>query len=271
MEECHEESQHVRLNAVLKYRRRAGRVEWEGRAVPDVKRFKRYMRHVVGPRLAADDSEIADVLRGLASTKMATEGAEGLLNSVPRVESWQVGEAVAECALGSDIGWKVHWPWRTSRDCRTPGASVPGADLVGFVQRGDDTLLLFGEVKTSGQARTPPTVMTGPSGLPRQLEKIALRPDVQYALLKWLMVRCQSQFQRNLFEKAASRYINSGGRSFMLIGVLLRDTTPDERDLRRPAEALSRRLATAPASVDLVAWYLPIPIDRWPTLAEVPA
>ena len=56
----------------------------------------------------------------------------------------------------------------------------------------------------------------------------------------------------------------------MLAGVLLRDTTPDERDLRHPAEALSRRLAAAPGSVDLVAWYLPVPIDRWPALMGEP-
>ncbi len=56
----------------------------------------------------------------------------------------------------------------------------------------------------------------------------------------------------------------------MLAGVLLPDTTPDERDLRHPAEALSRRLAAAPGSVDLVAWYLPTPIDRWPALVGEP-
>ena len=34
--------------------------------------------------------------------------------------------------------------------------------------------------------------------------------------------------------------------------------------------ALSRQLAAAPGSVDLFAWYLPTPIDRWPALVGEP-
>ena len=191
-------------------------------------------------------------------------------HSAPPLKDWKVGDTLAECILRDDMGWQVHWPWRTSRDLRSPNAGLQGADLVGFVQRDGETFLLFGEVKTSGEARTPPTVMTGPGGLPSQLERISLRPDVQHALLSWLHVRCRSQFHRDLFKKASRRYLESGGQSFVLAGVLLRDTTPDERDLRRPAEALSRQLATAPGSVDLVAWYLPTPIDRWPALVGEP-
>ena len=260
----------MRLSASLEYRQTMGRVRWEGHAVRDAERFQEYMRHVVARRLTADDSKLATVLRGLASTEMATDAIGQLLASVRPLKGWEVGETFAECVLRDDVGWQVHWPWNTSRDLRSPNASLQGADLVGFVQRDGETFLLFGEVKTSGEAQTPPTVMTGPGGLPSQLERISLRPDVQHALLSWLHVRCRSQIQRDLFEKATRRYLESGGQSFMLAGVLLRDTTPDERDLRHPAEALSRRLAAAPGSVDLVAWYLPTPIDRWPALVGEP-
>lgn len=260
----------MRLSNALKYRRATGRVRWEGRAVEDADGFENYVRRVVGPRLNADDLEMASVLHGLASTEMATDAIKRLLDSVPPLKGWEVGETLAECILHQDMGWTVHWPWRTSRDRRTPKASLQGADLAGFVQRDDEIFFLFGEVKTSGEARTPPTVMTGPRGLPRQLQELAHRRDVQWALLLWLDARCRSRAQRDLFKKAARRYLESGGQSFMLVGVLLRDTAPNEHDLCRPAETLSRRLAAAPASVHLVAWYLPVPIDRWPALVGAP-
>lgn len=260
----------VRLSTSVKYRGTMGRVRWEGHVVQDAERFQDYMRHVVAPRLTADSSRFATVVRGLALTEMATDAVGRLLDSVRSWKGWEVGETLAECVLGDDMDWQVHWPWDTSRDLRSPNASLQGADLVGFVRRDGKTFLLFGEVKTSGETRTPPTVMTGRSGLPSQLKKISLRPDVQCALVSWLEARCQSQVQRDLFEKATRRYLESGGQSFVLAGVLLRDTTPNERDLRRPAEALSRQLAAASGSVDLVAWYLPTPIDRWPTLVGEP-
>lgn len=248
----------------------SGQVPREGRAVQDAEKFQDYMRHVVASRLTADGSKLATALRELAVTKMATDAVGRLLDSAPSWKGWEVGETLAECVLRDDMGWQVHWPWKTSRDLRSPNASLQGADLIGFVQRDGKTFLLFGEVKTSGEARTPPRVMTGPNGLPSQLKDICLRSDVQCALVSWLEVRCQSQVQRDLFDQATRQYLESGGQSFVLVGVLLRDTTPDERDLRRPAEALSRQLAAASGSVDLVAWYLPTPIDRWPTLVGEP-
>lgn len=180
-----------------------------GHAVQDAEKFQEYMRRVVAPRLTGDDSKLATMLRGLASTEMATDAIGQLLDSTPPPKGWEVGETLAECVLRDGVGWQVHWPWRTSRDLWSPNAGLQGADLVGFVQRDGKTFLLFGEVKTSGEARTPPTVMTGPGGLPSQLERISLRPDVQHALLSWLRVRCRSQFQRDLFEKATGRYLNS--------------------------------------------------------------
>ena len=79
---------------------------------------------------------------------MATEFVERLLKAVPEPEGWEVGEALAECALERDSGREVHWPWNTVRDRRTPRASLPGTDLVGFCRQGATVLLLFGEVKT---------------------------------------------------------------------------------------------------------------------------
>ena len=74
---------------------------------------------------------------------MATEFVERLLNSLPNTKDWEIGEALAECALQSDSEHDVSWPWNTVCDRRTPRASLPGADLVGFLREDEDVFLLF--------------------------------------------------------------------------------------------------------------------------------
>lgn len=225
------------------------------------------MHEVVRPRVADGASSFEPDILGLASTRMATEFLERLLKSTPEPESWEIGEALAECALQYDSGRDVHWPWNTVRDRRTPRASLPGSDLVGFCREGEAVMLLFGEVKTSSDADTPPTVMYGGSGMTRQLEQSATRPDVQRQLLKWLHSRCRTEPYRDLFEKAVGRYLSSEGRELLLVGILLRDTTPSELDLKGRGQALAKSLGK-PTRIELIAWYLPVPIVAWPRLLK---
>jgi hypothetical protein len=198
---------------------------------------------------------------------MATEFLEKLLKAVPKPEGWEVGEALAECALQKDSGREVHWPWNTVRDRRTPRASLPGTDLVGFYRKGEEVLLLFGEVKTSSDGDTPPNVMYGGSGMNWQLEESAKRLDVQRSLLQWLHVRCLEEPYHDLYEKAVGRYLASEGKELLIVGVLIRDTPPNQADLQNRAKALAKTLV-APTRVDLIAWYLPIPIADWPALVQ---
>ena len=39
----------------------------------------------------------------------------------------------------------MKFPWNSDRDKRTPKASLPGADLVGFIENGDEVVLVLGE------------------------------------------------------------------------------------------------------------------------------
>lgn len=238
---------------------------WQGRHVDDRARFVGFMRDVVRPRVTDDDASFESELRGLATTGMATEFVERLLKAVPTREAWEIGEALAECALAHDSGHEVHWPWNTVRDRRTPRASLPGTDLVGFYRNGATVLLLFGEVKTSADAGSPPNVMYGGSGMAWQLEESAKRLDIQRTLLAWLQSRCHSDLHRELYQSAVGRFLSSKGRELLIIGVLVRDTQPNEADLQSRGKALAQKL-DFPTRVELFAWYLPVPIADWPGL-----
>lgn len=257
----------VALGSSVAYSGAVKSVQWEGRDVEHHVAFERYMREVVGPRVTDEASSFVTELRGLATTGVEVSFVERLLHAVPVPEGWEVGEAFAECALRDDADRRVHWPWNMVRDRRTPRANLPGADLVGFLCDGQEVLLLIGEVKTSSDTRTPPSVMSGHGGMAWQLENV-MRTDVQLALLQWLYARCRSEHLGELYRKAVERYLESEGQALVLVGVLLRDTQSSELDLKARGEALSHQIDD-PTRVDLIAWYLPLPIPDWPALVQV--
>lgn len=253
------------LGSRVCYSNSNGSVVWEGRTVENTKNFQNFLKEVVRTRVMDGVSPFESDLHGLATTGMATEFVERLLRAVPEPENWEIGEALADCALQHDSGREVVWPWNTVCDRRTPRASLPGADLVGFFRDGDNVLLLFGEVKTSSEVGSPPNVMYGGSGMTWQLEENATRLDVQHALLRWLHARCQSVLHRELYSKAVGQYLASGGKKLLLVGVLIRDTEPNELDLKNRAKALAKKLRK-PTRVEIIAWYLPVAIQKWAKL-----
>ena len=242
-------------------------VGWQGRVVEDQAEFIAYLREVVCPRIADADSSFSTEMRGLATTGMQTEFVERLLNAVPGPKDWEIGEAFAECMLAADPHCEVRWPWNSVRDRRTPRASLPGADLVGFCRKDDVVLLLFGEVKTSKDVGSPPGVMYGGSGMIWQLERSATRLDIQHSLLKWLYERCASHSDRDLYKKAVARYLSSEGKELLLVGALIRDTPSTESDLESRGRALFA-MFPKPTRIRLIAWYLPVKITQWQHLLQ---
>ena len=249
------------------YQGNNGSAYWEGRVVGNHAAFAEYVRNPVRQRVydAEQKIEFANEMRALATTGMATEFLEKFLCAVPEPAAWEIGEALAECVLQQCEQREIHWPWNSVRDRRTPRASLPGADLVGFCSQGNTVLLLVGEVKTSSDTNTPPNVMYGGSGMTWQLSENATRLDIQHALLCWLRSRCSDPRNAQLYRKAVGQYLASAGKELLLVGVLLRDTQPDERDVKSRATALADKLP-APTRIEIIAWYLPVPIKQWPAL-----
>ena len=256
-----------KLDSQISYTGNAGTVQWEGRSVTSVDGFQDYLRQVVGPHVLDSNSSFASDMRALASTGVDTKFVENFFSVVPPSEDWELGEALAECVLRDDSNRNIVWPWTAIRDRKTPRASLPGADLVGFYCHQDKIVLLFGEVKTSSDLRTPPSVMNGKSGMAWQLHRIAKRNEIHFSLLKWLHARCESEYHSKLFREAVKHYLVSEGRDFLLLGVLIRDTTPSDLDLRSRGRKLAS-CVSEPTLVHLFAWYLPVPIGDWPDLIQ---
>lgn len=201
-------------------------------------------------------------MRGLASTGFASNSLDDILAAeVPEERDWAIGEAMAEAYLTRRHD--VTWPWNMERDKRTPKASLPGADLVGFEIIGADVRLVLGEVKTSSDSDTPPNVMNGRGGMIHQIDKLASDLGVLNCLLKWLLPRCKGTEYETFFNSAIIRLLHSGNRAVAMFGVLIRDTEPNERDLKARGQSLAVTLLE-PSTCKLISLYLPCAVADLP-------
>ena len=207
------------------------------------------------------ERSVIDNLR-LASAKVSGDWLNDFLEEAVshEVESWQVGEAIAEVVLQNSHG--VVFPWNNRRDERNPKASLPGADLVGVSEEPGGSRIVFGEVKSSAELKSPPGVVSGRDGLDQQLERLIDNQDLQFSLIKWLGARVGDDKTRAIFNKALASFVETNSASTRVIGVLVRDTEPDENDVSRRGRALGDRVV-APGSVELYVLYVPMPMDDW--------
>lgn len=210
----------------------------------------------------AFESDVAERLQDLTSTGASAEWLTEFLDEAvsDEVLSWQVGEAVAEAVLENSHG--VIFPWNTRRDERNPRASLPGADLVGISVEPRGCRLVFGEVKSSSDASSPPGVLTGKSGMDQQLERLIEDNRLHFSLIKWLVARVSDEESGAKFDEALAAFVQTRGSSVRLVGVLVRDTYPRESDVSARGRALGERVSE-PSSVELHAMYMPKPMDGW--------
>ncbi len=250
--------------AKLAYEDREQQVCWQGYNLPDSDDFDSFMIKDVAARL--NDEEGSDkfksYLRGLSLTGFGETSLEAVLEAdTPEERDWAVGEALAEAWLSRKDG--VIWPWNMERDKRNANASLPGADLVGFVVNNNDTKLVIGEVKSSSQDQCPPNVLYGRSGMIHQIDRLANDLKTIRTLLNWLLHRCKNTDFETYYKESAILYFNSGNKAVSLFGVLIRDTDANELDLKSRGKALGRSLS-APTSCHLLALHLPCNIALLP-------
>lgn len=248
----------------------SGDVQWRGQVIGDESEFEAYLQGVVKERL--DDTELEKSfekeLSGLASCGMQKSGLENYLDNYAAAtddQNWKIGEALAECILRERDGAML--PWNRARDEMKPKVSLPGTDIVGFLRVDGEMKFLFGETKTSADvSNVPPSVMvSGDDCMAAQLLGHLLEKERQHVhgkVIRWLFARVKSTDQRSHFIDALRNHVCSDGLNFVLFGILLRDTEPNEEDVKKPSINLAES-AQSPTVVRIEAVYLPIKINVW--------
>lgn len=203
---------------------------------------------------ASGKDELSSLLTSLITTDFEQAELAAVLAEEHDFEDWLVGEAIAE-AFVADHG-RCEYPWPTSRDLKNSNASPAGCDLTGLQLLDDQELpyrFSFGEVKTSYDQNSPPSVM---SSLGKQL--FGLRDDkkVKADLVKYLGLHATEKSWQSKFQSAAKRYVQSKGTDIAVYGVLLRDTAPNKADIRGKACALALDCPEA-TDIELHAIHIP--------------
>jgi len=198
--------------------------------------------------------DIQELLAGVAETAFEQEQLAQALAAPDDVEDWRVGEAIAEAYLTEHRD--CLFPWPDGRDERKSGSSLPGADLVGVQQDEHGDRFVFGEVKTSGEAKYPPGAVYGRTGLKQQLEDLRDKFGIRNDLFKYLGHRAKNATWRDRFKGASKRYLNNTS-DIQLFGVLVRDVEPNVDDVRVRVEKLGNG-CPAGTQIELLALYLPI-------------
>lgn len=199
------------------------------------------------------------------------EASEGLLADIQvledenvQVRNFRVGEAYAEVFLEQEFVCRFYW--NELRDARNPKGNKTGADLVGFIEADGQVLFLFGEVKTSSEmANRPPQVMTGADGIEGQLKDLYSNRVKRLILISYLQSKMRLFPDGHPFKLdfgAGFRAYYSNPEDYHLIGVLIRDIEPNERDLSLSYDRLRAQILE-PAGLKLLALYLPIQQEEW--------
>lgn len=201
---------------------------------------------------------------GFVASEELLADIQALENQEIETQQFRVGEAYAEIILEQEFTCRFHW--NENRDTRNPKGNKTGADLVGFIEVDNQVLFLFGEVKTSSEtANQPPQVMISADGMERQLRDLYNDRSARLILISYLKNKMRLYPEGHPFRsdfEASERAYYSGDCDYQLIGVLVRDVDPDERDVSLSYGRL-RDQVLEPKGIKLLALYLPIRKEEW--------
>ena len=127
---------------------------------------------------------------------------------------------------------------------------------MGLYQNDGSSCFLFGEIKTSSDQSAPPNVMYGQTGLKRQLEDLCLDCDITLTLVKYLGFRLRNTQYWSAYQEAFCKY-QANNSNVYIIGILVRNVCPNEKDLSTRAGSLCQCCIEGRA-INLIAIYLPI-------------
>lgn len=183
-------------------------------------------------------------------------------NSVEE-QNFRVGEAYAEVILEEAFSCRFHW--NQLRDARNPKGNRTGADLVGFIETDGEVLFLFGEIKSSSEDIRPPQVMTSAKGIEKQLSELYTDPNKRLILISYLQAKVRNLDASDPFKVDFQAALKNYYQRYQLIGVLVRDVSPDHNDVSVSYDRLKSTIL-APVGIRLMALYVPIVQANWLTV-----
>jgi hypothetical protein len=211
-------------------------------------------------------SELTGLLEtGFSQSENLLADIQALENAEPEdLRNWRIGEALAEVILEENFQCRFHW--NELRDARNPKGNKTGADLVGFIESEGSVLFLFGEVKTSSEtANRPPQVMTIADGIESQLKDLYNDRNKRHILITYLKSKTRDLPEEHPFKldyNSALLSYYGNIQLYQLIGVLVRDINPDERDLLISYNRI-KTIILKPIGLKLIALYTSIQKSNW--------
>lgn len=164
-------------------------------------------------------------IEGLKTTDFESVNVEQSLKDVIPASDW--GEYFSYHQLETHLG--VSLPWPPSWDKRAKKASQQGPDIVGLKNNGGIQIFVFGEVKTSSESRCPPNIMVnGGDGMIDQIKRLELF-EIRMFLIKWLVLKMNKRGREDEIKDAIRNHLKD---NYSIIGILVRDTPPNEADLK---------------------------------------
>lgn len=208
-----------------------GKIQYEGVSF-NGNDFPDFLKNVISP--VYRDTEYNSKMKQIAieMTGFDSVNIQEIFDAVPPISNFRIGELIAEKVVESRYNAK--FTYNSDRDLKNKRSNNTGADLVGFIEMDDGAInFLFGEVKTSSQIDSPPSVMYGKDGMIDQLAEISAKKEKTSSLVKWFFIKCYNSEDLNIqnyLRNAIKNY--SISNNIKIIGVLVRDTIPNKKDLQ---------------------------------------
>lgn len=247
------------------YRHDSPGLRVHGRRSTSTHEFRRFVQSRVRDRLRRADAreQLREYLTELTSTGFVTANLSALSSAEIALAPWEIGEVLAEVLLEETE--RAVFPWPPSWDKRSATASLPGPDLIGFLEVDGSECFLFGEVKTSDADEVHASVIHGDDGLLRQIERLLISEDRRQLLISWLCVRARDRDWKPQFDRCLAAYLASPSQG-AVVAVLLRGREPDEADLQPVRSAVEG--LDCPYRPILLGYYLPVPVADLPAVLE---
>jgi len=128
-----------------------------GYSVKDLSDFKDYLDGEFIPCLKKQLGTVPeDIISDIGKTDFDAQKIREIFETTYIVTESKWGEAFSACQL--ERFHSIDTPFPVLLSDRNPRASSAGVDIVGFVKENGRNMFLLGEVKTSSETNSPPSV-----------------------------------------------------------------------------------------------------------------